>query len=177
MSHTLSITTNNNDRTILPFSSKKRSPEAAFPQSSHDDTPPDSRPPSRSYTRPHTQKRPRFRNLSQRPAYVTEKEASIQLVHSSNLNVDVLWPGRQAMERGLLGEFLSGGRTPEGFNPGGGDAGRTLRESGFIVLCFLGGTVEHLQHLRYIVTSLLALCLWEKLKGYIMLKLYLSCFL
>lgn len=116
--------------------SKKRSPEFAFLTSSGD-TPPSSRPPSRS----HTQKRPRHKRLTERPRYVTEKDASIQLQHSAT-SVDVMWPGGTEMERGLLGDFLFGGRNgPRGENQG--------RRRGFSVLCFLGCTIEHLQTLRY----------------------------
>ena len=57
--------------------------------------------------------------------------------------VDVLWPGKEVMERGLLGEFLSGERTGEGAVGGKGSGG-------FSVLCFLGYTIEHLKSLGYV---------------------------
>ncbi|KAF8476198.1 hypothetical protein BDZ91DRAFT_210333 [Kalaharituber pfeilii] len=151
MSHTLA--TLSSHESTLSFS-KKRSTEAAFPQSSSaDDTPPNSRPPSRA----HMQKRPRFRNTTERPKYVTRKEESIPLQHSVGVSVNVLWPGSVEMETGTLGEVLEGysGRMQNGTSGlngmyGGGGAMRGR----FIVLCFLGVTVEHLRQLSQ-VSSLL----------------------
>lgn len=76
---------------------------------------------------------------------MTEKASSIALLGeaSGRVEVDVLWPGKEGMERGLLGEFLCGKRAGEG---AGGGKGR----GGFSVLCFLGYTIEHLKNLRYI---------------------------
>ncbi|KAF8422880.1 hypothetical protein EV426DRAFT_150325 [Tirmania nivea] len=108
---------------------RKRSP-------SHDDSPP----PCRAHA--HTKKRPRFRNPLERPRYVAEKASSIALLGeaSGRVEVDVLWPGKEEMERGLLRELLRGE----------GGMGRAR----FSVLCFLGHTVEHLKSL-YQVASLL----------------------
>lgn len=136
MSHTLEA--HHNPTFMHPFPSKKRLPDIAFPCSSSDDTPPSSRPPSRA----HTQKRPRHKHMLERPRYVTEKEQSIQLISSERMGVDVLWPGREDMERGFLGEFLAG-------------EGRLYsRGMRFSVLCFLGNTTEHLLHLRCIYISI-----------------------
>ena len=124
-----------------PFPSKKRPPDTAFPCSSNDDTPPSPQP----LTGAHTQKRPRHNHMLERPRYVSEKEQSIQLVSSERLGVDVLWPGREDMERGFLGEFLTG------------EERLYSRGMRFSVLCFLGNTTEHLLHLRCIYSSYPAL--------------------
>ena len=76
---------------------------------------------------------------------MTEKASSITLLGeaSGRVEVDVLWPGKEEMERGPLGEFLSGERAKEG------RVGLVNRgKRGFSVLCFLGCTVDHLKSLR-----------------------------
>ncbi|RPB28847.1 hypothetical protein L211DRAFT_242031 [Terfezia boudieri ATCC MYA-4762] len=120
---------------------RKRSSEAI---SSHDET---SRPPSRAHA--HIKKRPRFKNHLERPRYVTEKASSIPLLGeaSGRVEVDVLWPAKEEMERQLFGEFLSGKRAGKG--AGGGNW-----SGGFSVLCFLGYTIEHLKSLSQVASLL-----------------------
>ncbi|RPA90799.1 hypothetical protein L873DRAFT_1716642 [Choiromyces venosus 120613-1] len=109
-------------------SSKKRSPQIAFA----DDTPPSSRPPSRS----HTQKRLRAKRATERPGWVSSKDDSIGLdARVEAVVVDVLWPGAESLEFGRR-------------------VGDLWRSRGFTVLCFLGCTIEPLQSLSHVASLL-----------------------
>ncbi|CUS07073.1 unnamed protein product [Tuber aestivum] len=109
-------------------SSKKRSPQIAFA----DDTPPSSRPPSRS----HTQKRLRAKRAAERPGWVSRKDDSIGLdARVEAVVVDVLWPGAESLDCGRRVGDLRGSR-------------------GFTVLCFLECTIEHLQGLGQVASLL-----------------------
>ncbi|KAG0641125.1 hypothetical protein HOY80DRAFT_1008705 [Tuber brumale] len=109
-------------------SSKKRSPQIAFA----DDTPPSSRPPSRS----HTQKRLRAKRAGERPSWVSGKDDGIGLdARVEAVVVDVLWPGAESLDCGRRVSDLR-------------------RSRGFTVLCFLGCTIEHLQSLGQVASLL-----------------------
>lgn len=65
---------------------------------------------------------------------------------NGKLEVDVMWPGNESMERGLLGGILKQGLRNQQLD-------KTDMKAGFSVLCFLGYTIEHLRHLRYVSSS------------------------
>jgi len=111
---------------------RKRSPEIAFA----DDTPPSSRPPSRTHT-----KRLQKQKAPQRPTWVLSQEESVRLDErvSGGAVVDVQWPA----------EHIVGGGMEEGRA-----VGTLMKREGFTVLCFLGVGVDTLRSLGQVKSLL-----------------------
>lgn len=78
----------------------------------------------------------RAKRAAERPAWVTEKDASIGLAERvEDVTVDIMWPGTEQMETGRrVGELRARRRVT--------------------VLCFLGCTLEHLQGLGHVAALL-----------------------
>jgi len=123
------------DAPTPPSITRKRSPEIAFA----DDTPPSSRPPSRTHT-----KRLQKQKAPQRPTWVLSQEESVRLDErvSGGVVVDVRWPAEQSVG-GVVGGMEEGRAV-----------GTLMKREGFTVLCFLGVGVDTLRSLGQVKSLL-----------------------